>query len=207
MHFGSEIQSEAELRELFGTPSVRAQQKVVQTIDGHIRQFLQQSPFLLLATSDAEGRCDVSPRGDGPGFVHVLDEHHLLIPERPGNKRFDSLRNILANPQVGLLFLLPGLGETLRINGQATLVRDEALLREMAVGDRLPLLAIAVRVEEAFLHCAKALLRSHLWHPDTWPVRESLPSAACILADHANMGDSPEAIQESLQDAYRNRLY
>jgi PPOX class probable FMN-dependent enzyme len=157
--FRDVVSTPDELRALLGEPSDVARKKQVDRLDEHCREFIARSPFVLLATSDAAGRCDVSPKGDPAGFVLVLDERHLVIPDRPGNRRLDGMRSILANPHVGLLFLVPGRGETLRVNGHASIVRDAELLARLAVGGKTPRLAIGVEVEEVFLHCAKAFKR------------------------------------------------
>ena len=175
------VTSEQELRDLMGTPSERAIKKESATVDEPSREFIGHAPFLLLATSSEDGRCDVSPKGDAPGFVRVLDERHLVIPDRPGNKRLDGMRNILRNPHVGLIFLIPGREETLRVNGRAWIVRDEAILGSLKARDKQPLLAIGVEVEECFFHCPKAFRRSQLWEPAAWPDRSVLPSMACVL--------------------------
>ncbi|MFC5447707.1 pyridoxamine 5'-phosphate oxidase family protein [Paenibacillus aestuarii] len=202
------IHTEAELRELLGSPSELVTHKVVHQLDPHCRDFMAKSPFVLLSTSDATGKCDVSPRGDYPGFVQVMDANRLLIPERPGNKRFDSLRNIIANPHIGLIFIIPGLGETLRINGRASITKDERWLQQMAVDGRAPVIGIVVEVEEAYLHCAKAFHRSRLWQADSWHRKEELPSAARILAEHARLaGMSAEQIAGRLEESYSKRLY
>src|SRR5512134_3452917 len=147
--------SEADLRALMGHPSELAVRKDIGRLDEHCRAFIARSPFVLVATADARGRCDVSPKGDAPGFVLVLDARHLAIPDRPGNKRFDGMRNILENPHVGLIFLVPGREETLRVNGRATVTRDPALLARLEAAGKRPSLAIGVEVEEVFMHCAK----------------------------------------------------
>ncbi len=208
MLFKHEITSEEELREIIGTPSERARKKVISHIDEHVRTFISKSPFLVLATSNLAGSCDSSPRGDAPGFVHILSENVLVIPERPGNKRMDSILNIMTNPNVGLLFFIPGLEETLRINGKAKIIRDEEILEKMNVNGKTPLLATAVTVEECFIHCAKALKRSQLWHSDTWYEDNSLPKPAKILADHVNIPEMDEKrIAADLKEGYQNRLY
>ncbi|WP_091187549.1 pyridoxamine 5'-phosphate oxidase family protein [Paenibacillus catalpae] len=202
------INTEADLRALIGFPGGLVLHKVISEIDPNCRDFISKSPFVLLSTADSEGKCDVSPRGDDPGFVYIIDHKHLVIPERPGNKRMDSLRNILANPHIGLQFLIPGLGETLRINGRAYITKEEALLKKMAVKDRNPLIGIIVEVEECYMHCAKAFLRSQLWTPETWLSKEDLPSPAKIISEHANVdGATPEVIAARLADGYKNRLY
>ncbi|WP_420799783.1 pyridoxamine 5'-phosphate oxidase family protein [Paenibacillus mesophilus] len=202
------ISTEAELRSLMGFPSELVQHKVILQLDHHCRDFISKSPFVFLSTSDSLGKCDVSPRGDHPGFVHIIDNKHLVIPERPGNKRMDSLRNIISNPQIGLLFLIPGLGETLRVNGCAFITKEEKLLRLMAVNDRIPVVGIVVEVEECYLHCAKAFYRSQLWKPYSWLSKDHLPSASKMISEHANLdGMTAEMIAARLEDGYKNRLY
>jgi uncharacterized protein len=202
------ISSQEELRTLLGSPSLRGQNKVISIIDKHCKEFIEKSPFLVLATSDADGNCDSSPRGDGPGFVYVMDNQHLIIPDRPGNKRVDSMFNILENPNVGLLFLIPGMDETLRINGKATIIKDEDILEKMAVNGKAPLLGIVVKVEQCFMHCGKAFKRSGLWEPEKWSAKEEMPNAAKIIADHVNLpGMNEDVVAEALLDGYKNKLY
>jgi PPOX class probable FMN-dependent enzyme len=197
-----------ELRALMGEPSEIARRKDIGRLDEHCRAFIGRSPFVLVATSDATGRCDVSPKGDAPGFVHVLDERHLVIPDRPGNKRFDGIRNLLENPGIGLLFLLPRSEETLRVNGRAQIVRDPELLASFAVQGKTPQLAIAVEVQESFLHCAKCVKRSGLWDSSRWPDLSGLASPAQIFLDHAKPRDMTlEAFDQRLQEGYRKNLY
>jgi uncharacterized protein len=179
--FSQKVKTEGELLSLLGEPNEMARKKVINCVDQHCRDFIAQSPFIILSSSSGSC-CDASPRGDAPGFVSVLDNNHLLIPERRGNKRMDSLRNILKNPYVGLLFLILGMGETLRVNGKATLVKDEELLQQLEVEGKVPLIGILVEVEECFIHCAKAFKRSSLWEPEHWP--KKYPSAAKMLAHH-----------------------
>ena len=175
--FSTVITTEAELRALMGEPSELSLRKQQSALDVHCRAFIGLAPFLLVGTVGIDGLCDVSPRGDAPGFVQVLDEQTLVIPERPGNRRIDTLRNIIQTGSVGLLFMVPGMEETLRVNGRAQLVRDADLLERMAVQGKPPLLAIGVTVEECFLQCAKALKRSHLWQPEAWPACNALTFA------------------------------
>jgi PPOX class probable FMN-dependent enzyme len=177
------IREEGELREIVGVPIARSVQKERSTLDQHCRAFIARSSFLLIATAGADGRCDISPKGDAPGFVFVLDDRRLVIPDRPGNKRLDGMRNLLANPHVGLIFLVPGREETLRVNGRAWITRDPELLQRSAVQGRAPMLAIGVEVEQCFLHCAKAFRRSQLWAHEQWPGPDALPSLACVLFD------------------------
>jgi uncharacterized protein len=201
------VTSETELRAVLGQPSELALKKQISTLDEHCRAFIAQSPFLLLATSDATGRCDVSPKGDPPGFVRVLDDTHLVIPDRPGNRRFDGLRNILANPHVGILFLVPGRESTLRVNGRAAIVRDTDVLDSLVVEGKRPHFAIGVEVEECFLHCVKAFRRSKLWRGDTWPDASALASMACMLFDQAKTGESIAELETRLDTSARTTLY
>jgi PPOX class probable FMN-dependent enzyme len=202
------ISTESELTVLIGSPSELVQHKVISIIDEHCRDFIAKSPFIFISTSDSIGKCDVSPRGDSAGFVQVVDDKHIVIPDRPGNKRIDSLRNILSNPEIGLVFLIPGLGETLRINGRAFLTKNSELLKTMAVNGIVPLVGIVVAVEECFLHCAKAFRRSKLWESESWLNRNVLPSASNILSAHAKLeGMTSEVIAVRLEEGYSKRLY
>lgn len=204
---GDQLTSEDELHTLLGAPGRAALRKQIAQLDDHCRRFLALSPLVLLGTSNREGHCDVSPKGDAPGFARVLSETQLVIPDRPGNRRADSLLNILANPQVGLLFLIPGMRETLRINGSATIHTDAALLESLAVDGKRPQLAIVVEAREVYLHCGRALLRSSLWDVETWPQREALPSAAQIFADHIALPDITRDVAESALDESYKELY
>jgi PPOX class probable FMN-dependent enzyme len=161
---------------------------------------------VFVATSNAAGDCDVSPKGDAPGFVQVLDEHTLVVPDRPGNHRLDGLRNVIENPHAGLLFLIPGVEWTLRVNGRATIVRDEEVLERCAVGGKRPLLGLAVEVEEAFLHCPKCFLRSDLWDTSTWMPKDEQPSWAAILREQTQVAVPVEVVEQAL-DASNRKLY
>jgi PPOX class probable FMN-dependent enzyme len=206
--FNNIISSEATIRELIGYPSDIVQKKSIGHLDAHCRSFISKSPLLFMATSDDQGACDVSPRGDSPGSVLVLDDKHLVIPERPGNRRIDSLRNILLNPQVGIIFIIPGLEETLRMNGRAFVIKDEDILEQMKAKDKKPLLAIGVEVEECYIHCAKAFMRSNLWNSEAWLQATELPSVPAILKAHVNSSEYTEAvIKKGLQESYEKRLY
>lgn len=206
--FKDVIDSEEELRSMYENPSELVNNKIITVIDHHCRDYISKSPLLFMATSDSSGDCDVSPRGDTAGFVYVFDDKHLVIPERPGNRRFDSLRNIISNPKVGLIFIIPGLEETLRINGQAKIIKDQEIMAQMEAQGKLPKLGIAVEVEECYMHCAKAFKRSHLWDDKYWLLKEELPKPAVIIADHAKkLGVSQDDVSISLKDSYENRLY
>src|SRR5262245_16258650 len=181
------INSEAELRAIVGGgPGERAQLKERRTLDDQSRAFIAMSPFLLMSTSNADGTCDVSPKGDAPGFVRVLDDTRLVIPERNGNKRLDGMTNLISNPHVGLLFVVPGCDYTLRINGRAWITRDPALLDRLAAQGVTPKLAIGVEVQQAFFHCVKAFRRSRLWAHGEWPGPDALPSYACTVFNQIN---------------------
>jgi uncharacterized protein len=202
------VTEEKDLRALLGTPSDIALRKQISRLDVHCRAVIAHAPFVVLATAGADGRCDVSPKGDPAGFVRVLDDTHLAIPDRPGNKRLDGMRNILANPHVGLLFLVPARGETLRVNGRACITRDADLLATMAVDGKVPSLAIGVEVEEVFLHCAKAFKRSGLWEPSRWPELADLCSSAKMFHDQVpTPGMTVEDFERRLETGYRTNLY
>jgi uncharacterized protein len=177
------LNSEEALRALYGKPGERAVAKEQARLDEHTRAFIAHSPFLVMGTAGADGRCDVSPKGDAPGFVHVLDDHHLAIPDRLGNNRLDGLRNIVENAHVGLLFFIPGREDTLRVNGRATISRDEALLDRLAVTGKRPQSVLVVEVEQTFLHCARAFKRAGLWQPERWPDTSAVPSMQRMIWD------------------------
>jgi PPOX class probable FMN-dependent enzyme len=194
------------LRGLYGEPSHRARAKELTSLDAHARAFIALSPFLVIATANAQGQCDAAPRGDAPGFVAVLDSRRLLIPDRRGNNRIDSLGNITANPEVGLLFLVPGIQETLRVNGAAQITLDPMLLEPLAVDGKAPRSGLLVTVREIFFHCGKALIRSDLWNPARHVPRGEFPSFGRILADQIE-GIDAAACDLSIQDAYKTQLY
>ncbi len=203
----TELTSEAELRELLSTPARRAATKVRPALHERDREWLAASPFCLIATSAANGGCDVSPKGDPPGFAKVLDDTTIAIPDRAGNKRLDGFCNILSNPQVGLLFLVPGRGDTLRINGRARLIREAAFFDDMIVRGSRPRLALLIEVEEVFFHCAKAFLRAQMWDPQTWNPG-ILPSVARIVKDvQPDTEETLEELQQHYGPAYRELLY
>lgn len=200
------VQTVDELVELLGEPLPRVRDKARPALHELDREWLAASPFCLVATSDAQGRCDVSPKGDPAGFVKVLDERTLAIPERKGNKRADGYKNILANPHVGLLFVIPGRGDTLRINGSAHLVTDAPWFEDMVVKGHRPVLALVVEVEEVFSHCAKAFMRSRLWHPSTWdPLAVS--SRPQIAKELERPEDAIEELERYYGESYSTGLY
>ena len=204
------IGSEADLRAKFGEVHPLAITKSRPALDQYSRQFIAMSPFLVISTADAEGRADLSPRGDPPGFVHVIDDNTILIPDRPGNNRLDTMANIVANPNVGLLFFVPGFEDTLRLNGKARITDDKALLAACTVNGKQPVVGILVTVEEVFLHCAKALKRSKLWEPDYRQDRAQMPTIARIILEQtATPVAEPEAarIDAEVEEEYRTALY
>jgi uncharacterized protein len=201
-----EIASEAELRELLGEPMPRAVTKERVRLHEIDREWLAASPFCLVATADPAGNCDVSPKGDPPGFTLVLDDTTIAIPERPGNRRADGFRNILANPHVGLVYLIPGRGETLRINGRARLVREAPFFDQMVVKGHRPILALVVEIEQIFFHCAKAFMRSSLWRPETWHP-EALPPQPQIVKRVQQTEESLEELERYYGAEYARRLY
>src|ERR1041385_4612041 len=194
------------LRDIYPAPSERAVRKTLPVLDHHMRRFISLSPFLCLGTSSDAGG-DVTPRGDAHGFVHVVDERTLLIPDWPGNNRLDSLSNIAVNPRVGLLFFVPGMDETLRVNGEAEISTEPALLRRWDVGGKHPRTVLRVTVREAFLHCAKALIRSRLWKDDYKIDRSAMPPYAQMLKEQTGVAQTTEEIQTSIDDSYTNKLY
>lgn len=204
------IGSEEDLRRNFGEVSHLASAKSRPALDKYSRQFIALSPFLVISTADAKGRADLSPRGDPPGFVHVIDDTTILVPDRPGNNRLDTMANIVANPNVGLLFFVPGFEDTLRLNGRARITDDAALLSACTVNGKQPVVGILVTVEEVFLHCAKALKRSRLWEPDYRQDRAQLPSIARIILEQTcTPVAEPEAakIDAEVEEEYRSALY
>jgi hypothetical protein len=194
-----------QLRAIHREPTERSLLKELDRLDEHCHDFVARSPFVLVASANARGECDVSPKGGPPGFVRSLGDDRLVIPDATGNRRLDSMENILENPRVGLLFLLPGLGETLRVNGRVELTCDPELLAGLVTGGRGAQLALVVTVEQAYLHCAKCILRAHLWDTGTWQDEAELPSAAEILNDHIGIGDLA-ASAAALADSYTNRI-
>jgi PPOX class probable FMN-dependent enzyme len=205
----TEVTGVDELVALLGEPNQRARDKGRDRLLEVDRQWLAASPFCVLATADADGRCDASPKGDPAGtLVHVIDDVTLAVAERPGNRRADGYRNILANPHVGLQFIIPGRGDTLRVNGRARLVTDADFFDAMVVKGHRPLLAVVVDVEEVFFHCAKAFLRSRLWDPDSWAPDAVVPRRAVIAERYEPSGMSLEQLDEYYRpENYERGLY
>ena len=200
------IENFERLREVYGAPSERALKKQLSRFDKHCRAFIARSPFLVIASSDPSGRCDASPKGDAPGFVEVLDDETLLIPDRLGNNRVDTIGNLLERPGVGLIFFVPGLNETLRVNGRARITTDRALLEPLAVNRKVPRSGILVSADEIYFHCGKALIRSDLWNPEKQLRRSEFPSLGHILADQIG-GITVEESDRLTAESYKTRLY
>jgi len=198
------VTSQDELTELYGAPDEAVKVKAIPQLDEHCRAFIALSPFVTVATVGEDGTCDASPRGGVPGFCDVVGPGTLVLPDEPGNRRLDTVRNIVATGQIGLLFMIPGMRETLRVNGRATISRDPELLERYRNGRKPP---IAVETDEAYLHCAKAFMRSQLWDTSAWPERDGLASPARIWRDHIAIADmSVEDIQAYVDDDYANNL-
>ena len=205
----SSIEAYDDLREAVGEPIPSIAEKEMPMLDKHARHFLSLSPILFISTVGVDGRADISPRGDPAGFVKVIDDRTILIPERPGNRRVDTMSNIVENPghSVALIFLLPGVEETLRASGRARIVDDPAALEDMAVRGKVPQLGILVEIDEVFFHCAKALKRARLWDPDTRIGRKEFPTLAQITRDQRESDTPLEEIEERIRESYEKRLY
>jgi len=197
----------AKLRQVYRPPAARAGLKVLDHLDLHCRKFIALSPFYVISSARADGRADASPRGDPPGsLAHVLDARTLLLPDRPGNRQVDTLLNLLERPYVGLVFFVPGLTETLRVNGRAQMSTQAELLQPLAIKGKLPISVLKVTVEEAFLHCAKALIRARLWEPDAQVERSCFPTYGRVLADQIAGADAAE-IDAGEEASARTELY
>jgi PPOX class probable FMN-dependent enzyme len=201
------IEDIREARAIYGEPMERAVKKQLPRLEKHSRAFIELSPFLVMATCDAEGRCDASPKGDAPGFVAVLDDETLLIPDRLGNNRIDTISNLLEHPRVGLIFFVPGLRETLRVNGTAVVTTDPTLLESCAVNGKLPRSGFLVTADEVYFHCGKALIRSDLWNPDKRVAIKDFPSLGIIIADQINQQVEAAEAERMTEESYRTRLY
>ena len=205
--FGDVITSEEDLRLVVGHAPQRAVDKVVRVIDEHSRSFIAHAPFVFVASAGTSGMLDVSPKGDPAGFVKVLDEKTLAIPDRLGNRRLDTYRNVLQNPHVGLIFVIPGVTYTLRISGKAIIVRDLELRETMAIKGKQPDHVLVVGVEHVLSHCPKCMIRSGLWEPEAWPDTSDLPSFAETLIAHAKLAETVEEMQAVIDQGNRERLY
>ena len=204
----SNIKNELQLRIMYEKPGDLAVKKVLSELDQHLRDFINLSPFLVLSTVRSDGYCDASPRGDAPGFVRILDDNNLFLPDRPGNNRLDSLTNILSNPGIGLLFMVPGLEETLRVNGKAHIVSDISLLKPSTVHGKMPKSGIQIIINECYIHCGKSLRRSKIWNSETHIKKGGYPSIGKILVDqNAAPGKSVEELDNFAIEEYKKTLY
>lgn len=201
------LTSREELRAHYKSASERALRKEMRGLDPHAKGFLKRSPFVLIGSWDGKGNGDVTPKGDRPGFAAVLDDTTIAIPDRPGNNRLDTLENIIVNPAVGLLFLIPGMEETLRINGTARITADEGLRERLMAEGKLPATVVVVSIQAVYMHCAKAFMRSQLWAPSTWPDRASLPTLGQILKDQIGTTESAEATDRALAESYAQTMW
>jgi uncharacterized protein len=200
------VADETQLRALIGSPTAQVCAKITDRLNVHTRRYIERSPLVCLATADAQGRADLSPRGDPPGFVRILDDRTLLMPERPGNRLADSLRNILSNPQVGMLFIVPGVTETFRVNGRATLTHDQTLLAPCAVEGKVPVLGVIVDIAEAYTQCSKAFMRSNAWDPQRFLSAKDMPTGGEILRAIQGEHFDGDAYDAQRAERYRNRV-
>jgi len=205
--FSDIVESFGRIREVLGKPTEAVMAKVIDEIDDVCRGIIAKSPFMLVASSGRDGRLDLSPKGDPAGFVRVLDEKHLAIPDRLGNRRGDTFRNVLENPHVGLLFMIPGKAETLRISGEARIVADPALLESMAIDGRAPRLALVVYVERIMIHCPKCVQRSKIWQPEHWPDHADTANIAEAMIRHAKLDVTPEEYEQRARATGMRELY
>ena len=202
------VTNETGLRTIYKGPHDIAVRKVLPELDKHCRHFIELSPFLVLSTVRADGYCDASPRGDAPGFVRILDDNNLFLPDRPGNNRLDSLTNILKNPGIGVLFMIPGLEETLRVNGNATIVSDIGLLETSIVKGKTPKSGLNIVINEVYIHCGKSIRRSKIWDTETHIKKGIYPSIGKLIADQgAAPGRSVEELDKDEEEGYRTKLY
>lgn len=202
-----DVETVAGLRSLYREPAQRSLDKEVDHLDRHCRDFIAHASMVMVATADSDGRCDVSPRGGPPGFVAVLDDHRLSLPDLAGNNRLDSLSNLVSSPGIGLLFLVPGIDETLRVNGVATVTTDPETLAASSVDGMAPHVALVTEVETAFLHCAKALRRARMWQPEAWPEASGMATPACMLRDQMGLSLSVEESQAYLDESYTRTMW
>ncbi len=205
--FSDPITTSEQLREILGSPSPIARDKVINHIDSYCAEFIENSPFVVLSTRGPNGEMDLSPRGDPAGFVKIIDERTLVIPDRLGNNRADTFSNLIANPEVGLIFLVPGKRETLRVSGVGQLVRDQGLREELAHNGRVPHLVMAVQVNRVMFQCSKCMVRSKLWQPGEWADVSGMSSLAEAIKVHSNLSESIAEIDDVIARSESDRLY
>ncbi|MEJ8574301.1 MSMEG_1061 family FMN-dependent PPOX-type flavoprotein [Microbaculum marinum] len=205
--FDEIITSRERLRQIIAAPSHRVTDKVIDHVDDVCRRFIAASPFVVIATRGPDGLMDLSPKGDPAGFVHVRDDRTLVVPDRLGNRRIDSFENLLVDPAVGLIFMIPGYSYTLRVSGRGRIVLDAALQERLAVKGRVPQLLLAVTVEEAFMHCAKSMARSRIWEPAGWPDLADVPSLSEAMVAHGRLSESTREMQAIIDDDFETKMY
>lgn len=201
------LKTREELRQIYEDPGEKGKRKELSRLDPHARNFLAKSPFVLIGTQDSDGNADVTPKGDKPGFVTVLDDFTIAIPDRPGNNRCDTLENLLVNPAIGLIFLIPGMNETLRINGEARITIDKDLRESLSVAGKAPQSVIVVKLRTHYMHCAKAFMRSELWNPSSWRPRADMPTLGEILKDQLSLPETARATDKWLDEVYRESMW
>ncbi|WP_158970682.1 pyridoxamine 5'-phosphate oxidase family protein [Chachezhania sediminis] len=201
------VETVDDLRKIYRPASEGARRKQLTALEPHSRRFLSLSPFAVVGTQGPDGLGDVTPRGDGPGFAQVLDDRTIALPDRPGNNRLDTLENILQNPAVGLIFMIPGMNETLRINGRARITVDPDLCAQLGMNGRPALSVMVVEIAEVYMHCSKAYIRSGLWKPDTWPDRKEMPTLGEILRDQTAIDADVQKLDAGLEENYRTQLW
>ncbi len=201
------IESREELRKVYPPPGDLPLRKELRRLDAHARKFLDLSPFVLIGTQDRDGNADVTPKGDRPGFAQALDDYTILVPDRPGNNRLDSWENLLINPSIGMLFVIPGMNETLRVNGEARLTVDDELRNRLAVDGRPAISVLVVKIGAVYLHCAKAFMRSKLWDHEAWPARSEMPTLGEILRDQLALPQNTAELDSALAESYRRTMW
>jgi PPOX class probable FMN-dependent enzyme len=201
------VTSAKEIKEILGKDFPRQVNKAIDHIDAHCHTWIERTPFIVISSANAAGEMDVSPKGDPPGFVKILDQHTLAIPDRLGNHRGDTFKNVIENPKIGIMFVIPKRSEVVRVSGSARVVKDPDLLADMAVNGKVPDLALLVHVEEAMFHCGKSMLRSHMWQPEDWGSVEGLPTYGQALKDHASLPDPIEDLDAMVERNETERLY
>ncbi|ASJ73911.1 MSMEG_1061 family FMN-dependent PPOX-type flavoprotein [Granulosicoccus antarcticus] len=205
--FDEVITTMQRLREIVGSPSHRMAGKGIDHLDDICRKYIASSPYIVISTRGSDGLLDMSPKGDKAGFVHVMDEKTLVIPERLGNQRADTFKSLMTNPEVGIIFLIPGFHYILRVSGVGQVVRDKSLQEMFAIKGKEPALLTAITVEEAFVHCAKSIARSNIWKPENWPAIDDIPSYAVSTVAHAALVETVEEMQTMIDDDYKNCMY
>ena len=196
-----------DLRETMGVATSSAIEKSIDKLDDVCKEFISRSTFVVIASANSNGELDASPKGDPEGFVKILDDKHLAIPDRPGNRRADTFENLISNPRAAIIFFVPGKGETLRVNGEARIVRDKALRKSMSINGQIPRFVMVIRIEEAFMHCPKCIVRSGLWEHESWPDSSNTASIAEAVITHADLNITPEEYKELMVSEDRVKLY